>query len=189
MQIPLLAIFCLSAAAFFYVAYVVLFAVPKNQASRFRYRLWRLRDDIVDAQISGEIEESPEATQLVEAIEAGIESARDLSPLRFLIVFMFMATSPHLREQLKRHGLPKIALMPKNYGHSFGRLLLKHLLFGSVSGWIFSIVLFGLIMPFALITKRAKSVWSFLEDTAAGIARTLPSGMIDYRSGTLASCM
>ena len=64
----------------------LLYFVPRNMLSLFRYRLWRLRDAIRDDIHSGDLPDSKVTHLLVQVVESAIAVAPILTMLRYLIM-------------------------------------------------------------------------------------------------------
>lgn len=58
---------------------LAVFVVPQHVNSLFRYRLWRLRDDLEDHILDGRLPECPGVRDLLETLEAMIEHPEELT--------------------------------------------------------------------------------------------------------------
>lgn len=190
MQIPLLAIFFCLAAATLASGYWVLVGVPRNLTSMFRYRLWRLRDEMVDGIISGKLEDTPELRQFISHVETTIRLAPMMTPFRLGVMVLSLVAGPAFRRETRNPARKIPESMSRQYDQLFGNLFLVHLLSGSVSGWLCSLLLFGIVMPIAKVSNRAKVVWTALQDAATSLSQAVPAGMrVTTGNRALASCV
>ncbi len=64
------------------------FIVPQHVNSLFRYRLWRLRDDLQDYIFDGQLPDSPAVRELQEGIEALIQHSETITLSAFLAHYL-----------------------------------------------------------------------------------------------------
>lgn len=111
--------------------------VPACATSRYRYRLWRLRDALSDDIRHGKFDDEEAAMKVRLLIDLAIEDADDLSALN-LTLFQFVVR----RSDLPADPLGLGELSPSDEECLKERLeevqaaLLSKTLFGSVSGWL-----------------------------------------------------
>lgn len=120
--------------------------VPDCGTSHFRYRLWALRDELVDEIRAGEYEDEARAQRFVAMFEWAIEQAADLSVLNVILLHL---SRPHRagRDPLDLEGLaPADASRLQVYRDDFERAMAMKAL-GTPSGWIFM----ALALPAALV--------------------------------------
>lgn len=133
----------LALAAWFSITKVV----PACATSRYRYRLWRLRDALSDDIRHGKFHDEEAAKKVLLLIDLAIEDADDLSALNLTLFGMVMRRSDFPRDPL---GLSD--LRPYDRDCLTERLaevqdaLLSKTLFGSVSGWIVTLVLSPIVL-------------------------------------------
>jgi len=134
----------LALAAWFSITKVV----PSCATSRYRYRLWRLRDALSDDIRHGKFHDREAAKKVLLLVDLAIEDADDLSALN-LILFSSVVRG----EDLPRDPLGLDDLKPYDKDCLIERLeevesaLLSKTLFGSVSGWFIAAIL----TPFVLV--------------------------------------
>jgi|GEM_PF-4148276 hypothetical protein len=108
----------------------VFFAVPNALRALFRHRLWRLRDEVIDKAIAGELEPS-EARQFAREVENTIEAATELTPARLVWFYVAGGRKAALSDR------PKHSEAMHPYAIELGRQLFIQLFTGSPSGWLF----------------------------------------------------
>lgn len=127
----------------------LLHTIPDSLVSLFRYRLWALRDTIVDEILGGLYQDRRAAVRVAREVELVIDYANELTMFKFF-VFNRLARDPDLpryeeltldelsatdRERLARH----LDELYSYVGH--------HAFLGSPSGWVSFIALF----PYAAV--------------------------------------
>ena len=68
---------------------LAVFIVPQHVNSLFRYRLWKLRDNLQDHILEDRLPESPAVRDLMEGLEAMIQHSDQLTFSRFLVHRIF----------------------------------------------------------------------------------------------------
>ena len=131
-------------------AWVSLFIlVPSCAASRCRYRLWNLRDQIVDQIRHGEFVDSQPAQELVLITELAIEDAPDITAVN---AFLFRIATGDLRLVEDPLGLetlgPQDSRSMEPHIQRLDHILLTKAFLGSPTGWIAALVM----TPFFLIS-------------------------------------
>jgi hypothetical protein len=133
-------------------AVVIFYIWPAGGTSLLRYRLWPLRDELVDAIRNGEFEDDDQPKRLVGVIEATIETADELRPLRMIILMALLrkrrAAGEDLAFDLSEARLPDKARL-QGMHRRFISSVVRHLLFGSPSALVFAVVA---LPTFAVIT-------------------------------------
>lgn len=152
------------------LAYVSLVCiVPACARTQFRLRLWALRDQVVDEIFGGCFEDARQPRKLVAAVESVIGSADHLSLLRvWLADLAFDEPEPpeHLRLDLTAAPARDRDRLAEHV-NVFHRLIIKHALVGSVSGWLFLLVtkpLAFLRMLRRAIAPRSDDIGSEFDD-------------------------
>src|SRR5947209_7687017 len=120
--------------------------VPACSASRFRYRLWRLRDELVDEVRAQKFVNTDVPKRLIMIVERAIEEASNLSALNILLFRLAggFASSPFDLKDL----VPSDKELITNHLREFDSAIARRALGGTPSGWIALIVL----VPTALLT-------------------------------------
>jgi hypothetical protein len=128
--------------------------VPDSATSRCRYRLWRLRDQLVDEIRHGEYEDPRPPELLVEYIELGIEDAGDLTAANAVL---FHLTTRRLESPPDPFDFstfqPRDSALVKERLEEFEGALLSKVFFGSPSGWVLSAVALPIAL-FSLVRAR-----------------------------------
>jgi hypothetical protein len=138
-------------------AWAALFRViPTCASSLFRYRLWRLRDQLVDDIRNEEFRDNAQPMELVCMIEAVIAGAQDLTAFK---AWAAHATSRGL-------AIPDSLRLPHAHPRDKDRLekvlnelyaaMLSKALLGTPSGWLFSIVL----VPVAIVVTLTSRLFT-----------------------------
>jgi hypothetical protein len=115
------------------------YIVPSCARSRFRYRLWALRDQVMDEIYDGRFEKTDQARKLVAAIELVIRGADQLSLLRVWFANLVVDERDlpeHLRFELDRLSASDRDRLQRHL-RALHWLIIKHVFVGSVSGWIY----------------------------------------------------
>lgn len=166
-----------------WVAAVALFAwfslvkvVPDCATSRFRYRLWQLRDELVDDVRHDEFSNGERARRFVSSFEWAIEQAADLSALNLILLHI---SRPHSdrADPLALDGLdPADAQRLGAYREKFEVAVATKALLGTPSGWIALV----LVVPIGLVVTAAQ--WLFRKDRRGGgvIARVRRHLVADF---------
>jgi len=128
--------------------------VPSCATSRYRYRLWRLRDGLSDDIRHGKFHDVEAAKNVRLLIDLAIEDAEDLSALNLLLFGLVVRKS-----DLPEDPLGLADLRPHDRDCLNERLtevqdaLLSKTLFGSVSGWFIT----ALVSPVVLVAALRDS--------------------------------
>jgi hypothetical protein len=151
LTIWLVALAVASAVVFFYV-------FPASGTSLLRYRLWPLRDELVDAIRRGEFKEDDQPKRLLRLVEASIYTADELRPLRMIILMALLRKRPSTGEDWAfelSHAhvsdVPRLQGMHRRYISS----LIRHLLYGSPSALVFAVVVLPTFAILALLKGRS----------------------------------
>jgi hypothetical protein len=136
----------------------LVFFVPSNLRSLFRYRLWRLRDQMVDQVILGKLPPIPFVENYIRMIEVVIMRTSQIT----LLHWAWAPTSSSaverfesdLREAERILSDDQKRLLEQSRGQ-FQGIIVHRLLFGSVSGWGFLAVSCP-IVTVVLVYKFAK---------------------------------
>jgi hypothetical protein len=134
----------------------IILVIPWCQRSRFRYRLWRLRDKVTDDLIRDALPRSDAVIELREQIDDSIRYSRDFTFLNFLLAYTVAEKYSRLAVQrASRDDLrPEEAERLKQYESQLEEAQTVHLLTGSVSGWVGTVLL--AILSFPKLTSRGQ---------------------------------
>lgn len=146
MNLPAFLAFILAVAGAIAAWASIVWLIPAQLRSMFRYRVWRLRDEFVDAVLDGRLQWGPSVDDLLERMEFTIRAARELTLVRLLSVH-FLVRDLRLQERKPAHTDEEILL--EEYRFRLIQLVAMHVMAGSPSGWIGSVLL-SLIAPFYL---------------------------------------
>jgi AcrR family transcriptional regulator len=130
--------------------------VPSCCTSLFRYRLWALRDDVVDEIYAGRYDDPSGARRFVEFLETAIEAASELSALKLTLVH-WSARGLTLHQASSLEELLGFAAMSQGdqdvvrpHVDRFQRATVRHALLGAPSGWMMLAAMFPLAVGLAL---------------------------------------
>jgi hypothetical protein len=129
--------------------------VPSYATSRYRYRLWRLRDDLSDDIRRGKFDQEDGPRKVLAFIDLAIEDAEDLSALNMILFAWTVVAGQDIPDEPLELG----ELSPHDDRLLMERLeavdsaLLAKTLFGSVSGWVITLVL----TPFVIYSAMRDS--------------------------------
>lgn len=138
--------------------FCVFWLVPRNLRGMFRYRLWRLRDELADDIRSEEFERTDEPRRVLRAVECFIASADVLTPFR---VGMILALAWPKRRMLEDGDQPLSlrGLSPDDkkrlgaYIKRFNTTVSHQIFVGSPSGWFLAIPAWLLAKVLRLIVR------------------------------------
>jgi hypothetical protein len=154
------------------LAYATLvFILPSCARSQFRLKLWALRDQVVDEIFAGCFEDTRQPRKFVAAVESVVGSAEHLSLLRVWLEDLASdepGPPEHLRVDLATLSAPDRERLTRHV-ELFHRLIIRHALVGSVSGWLFLLVTKPLAFLGILrraVAPRAVKASSPFEDVA-----------------------
>jgi len=113
--------------------------IPSCNVSQLRYRLWRLRDDVVD-EIRGDVfSKDDQPRRFVTEVERLIANSQELTPFRLFLLYLsarpFRLPRPDRAFDLDALRGRDRAVMSK-HADALERLVVRHLLTGSPSGWL-----------------------------------------------------
>ncbi|HET8814110.1 MAG TPA: hypothetical protein VFM51_04065 [Solirubrobacterales bacterium] len=117
--------------------------VPSYATSRYRYRLWRLRDDLSDDIRHGKFDQEEGPRKVLALIDLAIEDADDLSALNMILFAWTVVGTKDIPEDPLELGelSPHDDRMLAERLQAVHSALLAKTLLGSVSGWVITIVL------------------------------------------------
>lgn len=135
-----------------------LYVVPRHQTSRFRYRLWEIRDEVKDSVYRGELPDNDAVNILGMHVESFIRHAHETGLVSFLLVAS--ANDPYRSDVEEAIDRSKATMsdgqlkLLSEYEASLYEEVLKHLVTGSLVGWLFGIF----VAPIALVIVVARIV-------------------------------
>ncbi len=131
MTIPAIYAYFILLACLLSATWGIFYSVPDSLVSLFRYKLWRIRDELVDAIRDGRVVDSAESGQLVSVIEETIQHAPQWTLLRLLFTPGIARVT---RDVAKTTQTRQLDL--QSYRVRFAADVVLHLLYGSPSGWL-----------------------------------------------------
>jgi len=158
------------------------FAAPRILQSMTRYRLWKLRDQVTDQILLGDLGESELARDAVESIESGIK----FTPHMTLLNVAFLPNPPtkwledranFMKKQSCLHTEDQFRRLTGAIVY-FRRIVIEHCTLYSISGW-------ALVFP-AIIAVVCKLLWHYFQiGTSRWVKRIydciLPEDRLVYR--------
>ncbi len=143
-------------------AWIGLFILtPLNLRSLFRYRLWRLRDDIVDDVLAGRLPREPAVTSLITATESLIQNARCVTWTTWLLSPNVpeeyrLAYRAHIETSFNRLSPDQQARLSE-YRKNLEACIVRQMTVGSFSGWLLGATFLTgfFIMGLVLFARRS----------------------------------
>src|SRR5664279_2002615 len=127
--------------------------IPSCNLSMFRYRLWRLRDQLADDVRDGAFQETTQPQVLVRFLEGVIELAPEIGALKLGAMRWSCrhVQSPELfaREVLEALDPRDREIMERRLDE-LRQIAVRHVLFGSPSGWVLTFILVPLAVTVTL---------------------------------------
>jgi hypothetical protein len=152
--------------------------VPGCALSRSRYRLWRLRDRLVDAILDDTFEDPVEPQRFLLFVERSITCLPEMSALD-LALFMFSSRGIVLTSVLpwdldRMKASDRAALEPMVWEVKL--TVLKHLFTGTPSGWCCLVVLAPILLPVVLYARLGgkRDGKSLVKDMKARLVSHIP---------------
>jgi hypothetical protein len=187
MNIPnqlLLVISCLLLA---WIMWFVFNDIPLNIRSCLRYRIWRLRDRVVDDILKGEMPASKLLLQFVEGLETVCSEA-----IRFsLFKWLTFPTQPQEEQQrtiqMIEGGMAELTASQKQrfmeYQEEFNRLFFRLLLNASISGWVCKaivVIIYCALKVFARLYRGASELVDKFNSCRSAIERWIVRNIRDW---------
>lgn len=132
----------------------LLWVLPECRVSSYKTQLWRLRDEIVDRTIAGDLRPTAAASDFVADIELRIQAARDLKPSRAIMLWLGLRLWPTKIPMARQPATKADREALHQYYVEVQRLDVKHFLTGSISG----VLLLVLTLPVAVYFRLATLV-------------------------------
>ncbi len=116
----------------------IVYGIPRCERSRFRYDLWGLRDEIVDALLEEKVGRGAAVDHLRKQIEWTIRNADAVTPIDFaLVTWSTECIDPsHAAPDLSGLSIEDRQMINR-WRKKFAIILARHLIRGSTSGWMF----------------------------------------------------
>lgn len=136
--------------------------VPHCLRSLYRYRLWSIRDAIVDAVLEGRIPNSDAVRHFTRTVEMAVKRSSHLTLLRFLLFPKPPMEFIDYRKAMYKKCLAEMTDEQRRFFETkrseFAEAVLSHMLLGCVSGWL--VLTLGLlaIVPIALVRSATLRV-------------------------------
>ncbi len=131
-------------------------SIPSSAASRFRYRLWAMRDELALELLDGTYEDSEQPQRLLHEIEALIRVAPELTLFRMGLMRLgrigispLPSYQPIKLEALNNSDRQRLA----GRMDRVSRAALRYLFTGSPSGWLATVLLVLLVVPIEAIRR------------------------------------
>jgi hypothetical protein len=148
--------------------------IPSCNLSTFRYRLWRLRDQIADDVRGGAFQETAQPQVLVRFLEGVIDLAPEIGALKLGAMRWSCrhVQSPELfdREALEALEPHDREIMEQRLDE-LRRITVRHVLLGSPSGWVLTFILVPLAFAVTLCVHLLRQLQGWL----IGHPRSTPS--------------
>jgi hypothetical protein len=154
----------------------IFYVVPSVARSIFRYRLWRLRDEIVDSLADDRFEDRVQPERLMHDVEKTIRYAKEFSLWRLLLLRWLTkgrALPPEAQREmfdLKRAPIVDQELLA-TYELEYHASIARHVFFGTPLGWVCIAFLFPI--AFAIVLMRDASGRVFA-DTRTFVREEVP---------------
>jgi hypothetical protein len=149
--------------------FCILWLVPRNLRSLFRYRLWRLRDGLATEIRAENFDEVREPRHLLDSVECFIEMAEELTPLRISLLILSARPAYVFDKETEDTYALSLAGLSRHdkdllgrYVAEFNDAVTKHVFFGSPSGWLACIP----FSPF-FVAAKVMSLWQRRESDLA----------------------
>jgi hypothetical protein len=144
----------LTAAGIALFAWVSVFKiVPACSASFLRYRLWRLRDKLVDEIRHGRFRDQRQPKRLVSLVETAIEDAADLTALNLFLLRVSVGRVPPPRLLDLEEVHPADQALIEAHVEELARAAISHTLRGTPSGWLVATLLLPPFLLVALVSR------------------------------------
>jgi hypothetical protein len=132
----------------------------------YRYRLWRLRDQVADDVREGVFQDATQPQRLVQFIEGIIVLAPELGAVKLAVMRWSCRHVPDAEYPFDLQGLqPQDREIMQARINELGALTARRILFGSPSGWFLMLVL----TPLALISSLVAHLLSGAVDGSSVI--------------------
>jgi hypothetical protein len=177
----LLTVDCVTAALF--AGFCLAKVIPACNRSMFRFRLWKLRDELADEIRAGVFHDSARARELMVLTEDVIERAAEVSAGRLLLLHAAARGRLHYLteaaiglEGLDEHDLPLLTARCR----TLEWVMRRHVMFGSPVGWL----LLATLVPLSLLAAIVFYVFD-RSGSVIGKAKALLRKEIDPRATLL----
>ncbi len=138
-----------------FAGFCVAKVVPSCNMSIFRYRLWGLRDRLVDQIRDGAFDDDERAREVLEFVEVAITAAPDIGAVKLLFARWSCRGVP-VSAPFRLDGLSaNDKSLLGQYLNEFHHYLVRHILLGNPSGWVLTAVAFPVAF-IATLVERAR---------------------------------
>lgn len=128
--------------------------IPSCNVSMYRYRLWQLRDQVVDDVREGVFRDATQPQRLVQFIEGIIVLAPELGAVKLAVMRWSCRHVPDAEYPFDLQGLrPQEREIMQARISELGALTARRILFGSPSGWFLMLVLTSLALVSSLVAR------------------------------------
>lgn len=122
----------------------ILFIVPSYMRSLFRYRLWEIRDRAVDDLRAGRLADCYTVREFISMVEFAIRYANRMTLLEVIVTPPLPRPWAEARENGRRADLAEMSddsrFRFERCAVGFSHALLRHVLGGSLTGWVVAVV-------------------------------------------------
>jgi hypothetical protein len=142
----------------------VFFVIPWCQQSRYRSRLWLLRDQITDDMINGVLPTDDAVLELRTWIEGHIRYVKDFKLSNFILAIIIRKTSPlpPMNYASRADLTPDELALLQSYEARFLRMQTRQLFAGTPFGWLASP---GVLLSAILAPRKASKAHRVVERT------------------------
>jgi hypothetical protein len=139
-----------------------LFFIPWCEHGRFRYKLWRIRDEVTDDLIDGRLPDVEAVQEMVLYIDHGIRYANEYTFASFLAVLLNVRLSRSDLKDVEHASWDSLSESQRERLASYQRRIVRahigHLWTGSLLGWIGVPISMVLIIGRAILTRSIGSL-------------------------------
>jgi hypothetical protein len=158
-----------------YVVAAVVVLIPAAIRSVFRYRLWRIRDAIVEDQMSGVLTDAPLVNALIEGVERVIRNSAKVTILEWEMKHRLPERRALASERFFERGLKQLTSEQQHriLGHleEFDGAIERQLFLGSPFGWI-AFAVYGLVYVARQFSQSGFS-WLLRRDFVSSMIKSL----------------
>jgi hypothetical protein len=186
MVIPEVLIFAVLVALVSLACYHLLVSVPAHMRSFLRYKLWKIRDDAVDAVLRGDLPDNAYVADFIKMVESSIRQTKRASMV-ILLGHMSAGMLALAKAEAEKDKRAASALEPAHretisaLNDRVRRALVCHFLIGCPSGWMLLLaLLFALpfLWLFALLRRGATSMRGVVEKVENRLADVVENEVV-----------
>lgn len=157
MTIPTIYLFFIMVGIFSVAIFTACVSIPRDLRSLYRYKMWKLRDDVFDDIASGRLSDNQVSNELLVGIEMAVQAAPWMTLLNWLSFPKVPDDESHRRIEflvLAKNAMSsdERELFEKRQ-KEFHKIFVRHLVCGSLSGWF--VIAITIPVFFAICTPKA----------------------------------